>query len=339
MYQLPLGNQVQDLQIIQRPKEVAQVSTGYFELNFEKYIEAEETHVNLEQTPSEAVYSDDTPTRGLFDDFEEWDSTVVKVNEKEYNNILDVKHRLSQIVNTIYEKDPQQYLYAEIMGRERNIPKEILIEDKCFYVLDKPYLKELYGDSIDGVDLDIGASKSSLWYGRYMHPVYDVMGRISGFTGYDKFDLNNKYMASSNLGYRTRNYLFGLHKYEDILRKGYCILVEGVYDYYRIRALGLPVLGILGLSLSKKHHFLLSQLDFVISIPDRDSAGIGSHDRLRALHPRNNIVVIGKKDIDDELNPNKNPRANHEKFVGFINEICSNSRRGIVRKYFYRESA
>jgi len=94
-----------------------------------------------------------------------------------------------------------------------------------------------------------------------------------------------------------------MEHYKDYLREGMVIVVEGVFDYYALRTLNLPVLGSLGVFLSRQQLQYLQPFNKVIYISDADITGDKAMVQYRKKH--NMSVITLEKTVDDLYTSNE----------------------------------
>lgn len=245
--------------------------------------------------------------------------------EIDHYKVLDV---INKMVDSVYERDENQIQYVKNMAEVRGLDPENLIKNHCFFSPDVGYMERTFADlELYKRDYHVSTSQNTLWKGRFIIPLRDFHGKVYGFVGYDKFS-EAKYVEWSAPTYKQMAIkALGLDNIEFILKKRYCILTEGNFDYFRGRQHELPIIANLGVSFNHLLKPLLDKLDMVFTIYDNDKAGQSNVETIKRIKKMTyNVVFLGpektpgdkgkspiKIDLDDYLRNEDNlPKLQHE---------------------------
>ncbi len=198
---------------------------------------------------------------------------------KTVEDIIKVREELTHWTNVIASL-PEQSDNREAVANYRQISPTLFDNDRCFYVLNKSYLREHMGLAYFDKRFGIAEDETTLFTERFIIPVYDFHSKVAGFVGYDNIS-GVKYINSKNPGYRRGKILLGAQHFTEYLQQRYVIIVEGIFDYYALRNHGLPVLSTLGVMLTRFQMEYLKYFDRVIVIGDGDETGDKLVSRLR----------------------------------------------------------
>lgn len=221
----------------------------------------------------------------------------------------------TEMVNKIWEVDAeyQTALLTYIAENVRRMPVEILLKYKCFCVPDDTYLDFITEGraSIEKYGLYVG--ERCRYTGRLLIPLYDFMGDICGFSGYDdgsnlKAGENHvKYLYQDKLVFdKERNWLIKPEEYREAIERGYIVITDGVFDKLMLTVAGHPSASLLGSNLSASYHVkYLKPIKTWIVARDQDDAGTALYDKCKFYNP-NTILLdyLHADDIDDRLKLN-----------------------------------
>lgn len=241
----------------------------------------------------------------LFD----FSSSIPNTSKSSFDKQQETLEIINKITEEIYDRDPEQLEYVKRLADFRGLKAENLIADKCFYVPKASYLEALFNDLPLFKDhLNIVTSKNTLFYQRLLIPVRDFYGKVYGFVGWDKFSEAKYVEYSADVYIKANLKVLGLDKIDTLLEKRYCIITEGVFDYYRGLENGLPMLPNLGISFNKKLKPILDRMDVVFTAYDNDKAGLKNQSTVESIHPNVYHILFEQKDkkidFDEAL---KNP--------------------------------
>lgn len=197
-------------------------------------------------------------------------------------------------------EEQEKYREAFSVGREQdiNILKEVdsffIDEDKGIASIPEKYHSEIYG---------FVKYNHFTMQGRYVLPVKDVLGRVAGFVGYDKFE-RPKYLDSVNYGYKAKssNIFYGMENLRKYYEDGYVLVVEGSMCALYLRSVGLNALAFLGSTITPYQVDILTRFkDKAYIIPDTDKAGINFKSKINKVLPKARTLQVqkGGKDIDE----------------------------------------
>ncbi|AFQ29837.1 toprim domain-containing protein [Bacillus thuringiensis] len=130
--------------------------------------------------------------------------------------------------------------------------------------------------------------------GRYLIPVYSPSGKlitlIGWFNDYKKYiTLPTKFFSKKVDWFNIENALeLSFNAYD-----GLVFAVEGIFDAYSLRSIGLPVVATMGADVSKSKGELLKIFKKVVSIPDNDKTGKKAiYDRYRQWNLPHNSTYL-----------------------------------------------
>lgn len=110
--------------------------------------------------------------------------------------------------------------------------------------------------------------------GRYIVPIRDIQGHLVALVGwypdYKKYITTPSPFFAKNMLFFNLDHAFRLSwdKYN-----GSVILVEGIFDALSLRAIGLPVIATMGITVTSPKSELLKLFRKVVAMPDNDKAG------------------------------------------------------------------
>lgn len=181
-----------------------------------------------------------------------------------------------------------------------------------------------YGDIID------------IFIDRIIFPVHSPQGSVIGFNSRSVSNKNSaKYMLSSESLVFSRNKVYyGLNKTRKFINQtGICVIVEGIFDFFRLYENGIKnCIPLLGGNLSKE---LLDNIDGINNyylMMDFDKAGIKYNSKIGSFLLENSKTVricSNKKDPDD-LTKNEIIKSIRTS-VDFIDWYC-------FKKYKYKDN-
>lgn len=218
----------------------------------------------------------------------------------------------TEMVNKIWEVDSeyQTMLVTYIAEQVRHMPVDILLEYKCFCVPDDTYLANITEGRacIEKYGLYVG--ESCRYTGRFVIPLYDFMGNVCGFSGYDdgstvrEGENHIKYLYQDKLVFdKNRNWLIKPEEYRKAIELGYIVLTDGVFDKLMLTHAGYPSASLLGSNLSAEYHVrYLKPIPTWIVARDQDDAGTDLFNKCKYYNP--NTILLDyyhAEDIDDRL--------------------------------------
>lgn len=247
----------------------------------------------------------------------------VSKNDKLYE-IYDLAHKYYQNnMNSIYAKEAKEYLNS------RNITDEMIKEYKIGLSLDKNdhLTKLLLGKGYDLNTLNnIGLSNTDkdIYMNRIMFPLYDLNGRVVGFSGrrYDGLK-DNKYINTKGTEiFQKGETLYNYHLAREHVRsKNQVIVMEGFMAVIRSKEIGIKnTVGLMGTAMTKEQANLIKRLsENVILCLDGDEPG-----RKACLENGSELEKLGCKVSVVELSDNLDPddyilKFGSEAFKNLIN--------------------
>lgn len=159
---------------------------------------------------------------------------------------------------------------------------------------------------------------SAFRYNSLLIPFYDVYGNIisiSGRTILSEDERKEKNVSKyKHIPFEKRRHLYGLNfSYKNIVKKNYCVVVEGQFDFLSGFINGINnIVALGGSKFSFEHIALLKRFttNFYVLL-DNDEAGIAGFDKISKSAEKFEIKVCKLslpekyKDIDDYLKENK----------------------------------
>lgn len=143
--------------------------------------------------------------------------------------------------------------------------------------------------------------------GRYLIPVYSPHGKlitiIGWFNDYKKYiTLPTKFFSKKVDWFNIENALqLSFNAYD-----GLVFVVEGIFDAYSLRAIGLPAIATMGADVSKSKGELLKIFKKVVAIPDNDKTGKRAiTDRFKSWSLPHNSTFIDLRGMVDFGEGNK----------------------------------
>lgn len=247
---------------------------------------------------------------------------TTSVNEKFYE-IYEMSLKFYQNnINTSYGSAAKTYL------KNRQLDDEIIKKFQIGYSLDKNnslmdlLLKKGYSYK-DLLDLGLVTDNHDIYIDRVMFPLYDVNGRVVGFSGriYDSSSKNKYVNTKETPIFKKGHCLYNYHIAKESCRKAGCVIVmEGFMDIIRASSIGITnAVAVMGTALTNEQLILLKKLSLnIILCFDGDNAGqhanmsIGKQLEAVGINPK--VIVLNNNDDPDSyiLNNGK------EKFYSLI---------------------
>lgn len=124
-----------------------------------------------------------------------------------------------------------------------------------------------------GSDLALFSKEGNfLLAGRYIFPVYDMLGNVVALIGWYPDD--KKYVTTPSKLFSKGGMFFGMEQLGTTgIGKPY-ILVEGIFDCLSVRSLGLNCVAQMGIESSRYKEVLYTLFKSILAIPDNDKQGI-----------------------------------------------------------------
>ena len=210
----------------------------------------------------------------------------VKTRHKEENqslyDIYDISSKFYiNNLNTGFGVDAKEYLH------NRGITDDLIKEfDIGLSLNDREFLTKLlvkknfkYEDMIDsGLIIKNDYGYSDIYVNRIMFPLYDINGRIVGYSGriYNKQDSSKYINTRETKIFKKGELLYNYHRAKDACRiSNTVIITEGFMDVIRLHSVGIfNVVAAMGTAITKEHILLIRRLARnVILMFDGDGAG------------------------------------------------------------------
>ncbi|MGF2715651.1 toprim domain-containing protein [Bacillus cereus] len=122
--------------------------------------------------------------------------------------------------------------------------------------------------------------------GRYLIPVYSPNGKLITLIGW--YNDYKKYITLPTKFFSKKVDWFNIESAIELSFNAYdglVFVVEGIFDAYSLRAIGLPVIATMGADVSRSKGELLKIFKKVVAIPDNDKTGKKAiTDRYRSWH-------------------------------------------------------
>ena len=210
---------------------------------------------------------------------------------KELYDIYDVSSKLYiNNLNTVYGKEAKEYLHnrgiTDDLIREFDIGLSLKKRDLLTrFLAKKGFSNKNMVDSGLIIKSDYGFS--DIYMNRIMFPLYDVTGRIVGYSGriYTESDISRyktnreipKYINTHETAiFKKGELLYNYHRAKESCRKkNVVIITEGFMDVIRCHSVGVTnVVAAMGTAFTKEHVMLIRKLarDVILCF-DGDSAG------------------------------------------------------------------
>lgn len=124
-----------------------------------------------------------------------------------------------------------------------------------------------------GDDLALFSKEGNfLLSGRYIFPVYDMLGNIIALIGW--YPDEKKYVTTPSKLFSKSGMFFGMEQLGYTgLGKPY-VLVEGIFDCLSVRSLGFNCVAQMGIESSRYKEVLYTLFNNILAIPDNDKQGI-----------------------------------------------------------------
>ena len=231
---------------------------------------------------------------------------------KVYYDIYDIACKFyTNNINTTEGVEAKKYLSDRSLGPD--IIKEfgIGLSLKNTTMLTNLLLKKGYSES-DLIKIGLANSGDKLhdiYYNRIMFPLYDLTGKVVGFSGriYNTND-TSKYINTKETDiFKKGELLYNYHRAKNVARqKDQIIVVEGFMDVIRLHTIGIDnVVATMGTAVTKEQLNLIKKMaKEIVLMLDGDTAGLKA-----AYHTSTELNNIGIKSkivvLDDNLDPDE----------------------------------
>ena len=219
--------------------------------------------------------------QGITIDIKNDKKNTINTSYKRLYDIYDISYKFYQNnLNTTYGKSAKKYLsdrkINEDIIKEFNIG--LSLNDSELYTI----LKNKGYEDNEIVQAGIGVKSSNtvydLYKNRIMFPLYDLEGRVVGFSGriYSKSD-ESKYINTKETPiFKKGELLYNYHNAKALARKEKSIIiVEGFMDVIRLSSIGIKnVVATMGTAVTKMQSSLIEKMATnIILMFDGDEAG------------------------------------------------------------------
>ena len=234
----------------------------------------------------------------------------INTSYKRLYDIYDISYKFYQNnLNTTYGKSAKKYL------SDRNINEEIIKEfniglslnDSELYTILKNKGFEDNEIIQAGIGVKSGNNVYDLYKNRVMFPLYDLAGKVVGFSGriYSKSD-ESKYINTKETPiFKKGELLYNYHNAKTLARKEKSIIiVEGFMDVIRLSSIGIKnVVATMGTAVTKNQASLIEKMaPNIILMFDGDDAGDKATKSYLENYERENIKIVR---LEDNLDPDE----------------------------------
>ncbi|MBP3919940.1 MAG: DNA primase [Bacilli bacterium] len=255
------------------------------------------------------------------------DGISVKQNKqtnKELYDIYDISSKLYiNNLNTNYGLSAKEYLHNRDINDELIKEFQIGLSLNEKDLLTKVLVKKGFSskDMIDsGLILKNDYGYSDMYVGRIMFPLYDVSGRIVGYSGriYNKEDTSKYINTRETKIFKKGEILYNYHRAKESCRKkNQVIITEGFMDVIRCHSVGITnVVAAMGTAITKEHIILIRKLarDIILCF-DGDKAGAKATESCINMLLENKITPKIVR-LEENLDPDEYIRKyGKEKFI------------------------
>lgn len=166
---------------------------------------------------------------------------------------------------------------------------------------DHPYLAARGLSRTAIAEFGLGFCTHGRMRGRVCIPIHDAAGHLVAYAGRWAADPVPKgvprYLLSR--GFRKRCVLFGLNRLPDT---DHIVLVEGYWSVIRLHALGFPVAGLMGRSMSQEQSELLTRrkINSILLVMDGDEPGLRAREQLAVTLTQNFYLRAPALDLGEK---------------------------------------
>lgn len=207
-----------------------------------------------------------------------------KFNNKKNNNLYEIYALATKFYqNNINTKEGEK---AKVYLKNRSIDDNLIKEFEIGLSLkNNKMLSMLLSKKYQASDLDKssllikkGLEYTDKYYNRIMFPLFDLEGKVVGFSGriYDEENPSKYINTSETEIFKKGELIYNYHKAKiEARKKGYVIVVEGFMDVIRCYSIGIyNVVAMMGTAVTKYQANLLKRIaKEIILCFDGDSAG------------------------------------------------------------------
>lgn len=120
-------------------------------------------------------------------------------------------------------------------------------------------------------DLGLYGEGAFLLHGRYIFPVYDMLGNIVALIGW--FPDKKKYITTPSRLFSKDCLFYGMEQIGVSGLGKHYVLVEGIFDSLSVRSLGINCIAQMGITSSRYKNLMYSMFGGILGIPDNDAEG------------------------------------------------------------------
>lgn len=190
----------------------------------------------------------------------------------ELNKVKNIREKMTEFVSlSIQCSDPVDYVSSE-----RVFPMDI-ITGANYFMFSNPDIPRLLMSNIFTVEesklTHIFNEKDYMHKGRYTFPIFDIYNRVMALASWSP-NKRHKYLTSRTFGFKESCQFYGMEQFNNAIRHGFAIVVEGYFDRLRWIQSGYDnVLCVMSNELSPYKRMILDRLPKVIFVPDGDEYG------------------------------------------------------------------
>lgn len=251
------------------------------------------------------------------------DNIILEINKKE-----EYERALTDYVNELRKNS--KYNGAEMFSKIRNFPLEYVESCGIFYIGEMTeMLIPKYLDSVKDFGVISPTNNKPIFSNRYIIPILNEKGLVENLVGYSK-EADERYIYGKAEYYRRKDTPWGLENLEIAYDMGYAIIVEGITDAMRLRAIGYPnSFAMCGTHESEYIMKLFNRCRHgVIRIPDRDKAGARALKNWECNRHVTVYVNFQYKDVDAMCENSENVEWFNGYMTDCINWIKSETHNG-----------
>jgi hypothetical protein len=224
-----------------------------------------------------------------------------KVGSKYFNELIALDDAYTDYVEILSEgKGRGLDRLLKLRGFHTEDLLELLKEQFAFYVLEgKEVQHPKWAEEMYTFGTWSKNTSAPIFYNSYIFPIFGLNGKVLGLTSYQPKG-KSKYLYATSPYVNRNDLIYYKRGFSDW--KGQLIVCEGLFDALRIMALGYDnVISTLGAHESLLHKRVLSQAEYLVLIPDRDTQGKKILDYWKSCNVSSSVLYVpyGYKDVDE----------------------------------------
>lgn len=242
-----------------------------------------------------------------------------QVKKTSTHSLLEEVMKFYTITLTVANEGKEALKYME----QRDYSKDDIAFYNIGYASQKlelgKYLSELGSERFNASDIDLSdlfnSNGSMFFSNRIIIPIMDDLSRVVGFSGRTLSNDSIKYLNSRDSNFfKKGDILYNLNNAKEYLQNGEIIIVEGFFDVFALRKIGINnVVAIMGTAFTPSHVNLFKKYKinkFVLCL-DGDKPGIETSIKLGEILIKNgfkNIKCVNLQenyDIDESIAQDK----------------------------------